>query len=34
MKRVSSETLYFYDSWVIPIIRDKYATTQLIRTFA
>ncbi|MCL2184067.1 MAG: hypothetical protein FWB85_11440 [Chitinispirillia bacterium] len=35
MKRVSSETLYFYDSWVIPIIRDKYGLDdeQAMRKF-
>jgi hypothetical protein len=24
MKRVNGETLYFFDNWVIPIIREKY----------
>jgi len=35
MKRVGGEALYFYDSWVIPIIRDKYGLDegQAVRKF-
>jgi hypothetical protein len=28
MKRVSGEALYFYDSWVIPIICERYGVDE------
>ena len=28
MKRISGEALYFYDSWVIPVIREKYGIDE------